>query len=98
LWMILTASGRLRKEISGLGFETTQYDTPIIPVIFERAEKAKSLSTYLEENGIIAPFINYPARQEIHLIRIAVCANHTNDQIEILLEMLKKWRDKNERN
>jgi len=95
---VIQKARRLRKEISGLGFKTTQFDTPIIPVIFERTEKAKSLSTYLEENGIIAPFMNYPARQEIHLIRIAVCANHTSDQIEILLEMLKKWRDKNERN
>ena len=87
----------LRKEISGLGFETTHYDTPVIPVIFKSAEKAKSLSSFLEDNGIIAPFMNYPVRQEMHLIRIAVCANHTSDQIEILLEMLKKWKDKNEK-
>jgi len=88
----------LRKEISGLGLETTHYDTPIIPIIFERAEKAKGLSSYLEDNGIIAPFMNYPVRQEMHLIRIAVCANHTSDQIEILLRLLKKWKDKNEKN
>ncbi len=88
----------LRKEISGLGFETTHYDTPIIPIIFKSAEKAKGLSFYLEDNGVIAPFMNYPVRQEMHLIRIAVCANHTSDQIDILLGMLKKWKDKNEKN
>ena len=87
----------LRKEISGLGFETTYYDTPVIPLIFKSAEKGKSLSSFLEDNGIIAPFMNYPVRQVMHLIRIAVCANHTSDQMEILLEMLKKWKDKNEK-
>ncbi len=94
---LLHKAGMLRKEISRLGFQTTHFRTPIIPIILDSPEKAKSLSSFLEENDVIAPFMNYPVRQEMHLIRIAVSCSHTNDQIEVLLELLKKWKDKNEK-
>ena len=29
------------------------------------------------------------------MVRITVSANHTVEQTELLLEMLKKWKDKN---
>jgi 7-keto-8-aminopelargonate synthetase-like enzyme len=95
---LLHKAGRLRKEITRLDFQTTHYNTPIIPIILDSAEKAISLSFYLEENGVIAPSMNYPVMQDMHIVRIAVSFSHTNDQIEILLGLLKKWRDKNEKN
>jgi glycine C-acetyltransferase/8-amino-7-oxononanoate synthase len=57
-------------------------------------ERAKSLYSYLEGNGIIAPFMNYPVMQELNMIRIAVSISHTDDQIGSLLELLKKWKEK----
>jgi 7-keto-8-aminopelargonate synthetase-like enzyme len=59
------------------------------------ADKARGLSLFLEENGIIVPFMNYPSGQELYMIRIAVSAIHTDDQAEELIEALKKWRKKN---
>jgi len=39
--------------------------------------------------------MNYPVKMKGYMIRITVTASHTVDQIEKLLKMLKKWRDKN---
>jgi 7-keto-8-aminopelargonate synthetase-like enzyme len=91
---LLDKAGKLRAEIARQGFQTTHFNTPIIPIILDGPERAKSLSSYLEENGIIAPFMNYPVRQELHMIRIAVSFSHTDDQIGVLLEQLKKWKEK----
>jgi 7-keto-8-aminopelargonate synthetase-like enzyme len=89
---LLGKSARLREEINGLGFQTTKDNTPIIPIILKDYDKAKSLSLFLEENGIIVPFMNYPSRQEINLVRITITTCHKNHQIESLLELLKKWK------
>ena len=91
---LLEKAKNLREEIVRLGYQTTRDNTPIIPLILPVAEKAKSLSLFLEENGIIVPFMNYPSRQEINLVRIAVTASHTSGQTELLLEKLKKWMGK----
>lgn len=93
---LLETAWHLREEIAGLGYRTTNYRTPIIPVILDAPEKARGLSLFLEENGVIAPFMNYPVRKEMHQIRIAVSVSHTAEQISQLLDLLKKWKDKNE--
>jgi len=91
---LLDKAGKLRTEIARQGFHTTQFDTPIIPIILDGPERAKNLSSYLEENGIIAPFMNYPVMQELHMVRIAVSFSHTDDQTGALLDLLKKWIEK----
>lgn len=91
---LLDKALKIREEITRIGFQTTKDNTPIIPVIFPASDIAISLSCFMEDNGIITPLMHYPVRQEIHLIRITVTADHTADQIEILLELLKKWKKK----
>lgn len=93
---VLELAGQMRREITGMGFHTNKDETPIIPVMFTEAEKAKSLSSFLEDNGIIVPFMNYPSENELHMIRIAVSASHTPDQVSRLLELLKKWKSTNQ--
>jgi 7-keto-8-aminopelargonate synthetase-like enzyme len=95
---LLDMAGKIREAIIGMDFRTTHQRTPIIPVIFDSADKARSLSLFLEENEYIVPFMNYPMRQEMHQIRIAVSVSHTTGQIERLLELLKQWKDKYESN
>lgn len=92
---LLERAGELRKEIIGLGFQTTQDSTPIIPIMLSALAKAKDLSVFLENNGIIVPFMNYPVKQAKYMVRITVSASHTIYQAEVLLEMLKKWKEKN---
>ena len=91
---LLETSWFLRQEIAGMGFRTTDCRTPIIPVIFDAPGQARDLSLFLEENGVIVPFMNYPVRKEMHQVRIAVSVSHTEDQVSQLLELLKKWKTK----
>ena len=84
----------IRKEIKKINFLTTPDNIPIIPVFFNSLENAMRLSEYLKENNIIVPYIKYPVKMDKFLVRLTVSAIHTKDQIENLLELLKKWRDK----
>jgi 7-keto-8-aminopelargonate synthetase-like enzyme len=95
---LLEKSWRIREAVISMDFRTTHYRTPIVPLIFDSPEKAKGLSLFLENNGVIVPFVNYPVRQAMHLVRIAVSVTHTDDQISHLLGLLKQWKDKNESN
>jgi len=92
---LLDKATALRKEIISLGFQTTPDYTPIIPIIWTELSKAEGLSLFLKNNRVIAPFMNYPVKMKGHMIRITVSAGHTDAQIENLLILLKKWRDKN---
>lgn len=85
----------LRNRITELGFQTTNDNTPIIPVMLNDIHKAKKLSSFLEDNGIIAPLMNYPSKQELYMIRITVSASHTEDQADELTGFMKKWRERN---
>ncbi len=92
---LLEKARELKKEIIGLGFQTTLDNTPIVPIMLSEFAKAKDLSLFLENNGIIVPFMNYPVKQAKFIVRITVSASHTVDQTELLLEMLNKWGVKN---
>jgi len=92
---VLETAEKLRKEVIGMGFQTTKDNTPIIPIMLNDLNKTKDLSLFLENNSIIVPFMNYPVKQEKYMLRITVSASHKTEQIEKLLEMLKIWRDKN---
>ena len=91
---VLKKAGWIREAIISLGFNTSQDKTPIIPVIFPDMSNANSLSSFLEENGVIVPCMNYPSAQGLHMIRIAVTATHTDDQANELIDLLKKWKIK----
>jgi 7-keto-8-aminopelargonate synthetase-like enzyme len=95
---LLDRAWKIREAVTGMDFQTTHFRTPVIPIILDAPEKAAELSLFLEENGVIAPFMKYPVRKAMHQIRIAVSVTHTDDQINQLLELLKKWKDKNESN
>jgi 7-keto-8-aminopelargonate synthetase-like enzyme len=92
---LLEKAGKIRNEISSLGFHTTPDPTPIIPIILGSSVKARDLSGFLERDGIIVPVMNYPVKQEKFSLRIAVSVTHTHEQIKRLIEKLSEWRDKN---
>jgi 7-keto-8-aminopelargonate synthetase-like enzyme len=89
---LLETAGSLRNRIMNLDFRTTNYNTAIIPIILPDADMAINLTLFLEENGIIVPFMNYPSESEMAMLRIAVSVSHTEEQTGLLLEMLEKWR------
>ena len=87
-------ASELRKGIVELGLHTTESPTPIIPIFFSSLEKARKLSDYLKENGLIVPCVHYPVKTDKFIARITVSANHTRDQIAELLALLKQWSSK----
>jgi 7-keto-8-aminopelargonate synthetase-like enzyme len=91
---LLSKALELRKNIGLLGYQTIEDNTPVIPIMLPSADMAKGLSLYMEENGIIVPYIHYPVRTETYIVRIAVSVTHTIDQTEELLVTLKKWKEK----
>ncbi|MCB9027552.1 MAG: hypothetical protein H6545_00315 [Bacteroidales bacterium] len=95
---LIERAWQIREAVTEMDYQTTHFRTPVIPIILDSSEKAAGLSLFLEENGVIAPYMKYPARKAMHQIRIAVSVTHTDDQVSQLLELLKKWKDKNESN
>lgn len=92
---LIAKADELRSRIKGLDFQTTKDSTPIIPVVLNSIEKAKDFSSYLEQHGIIVPFMDYPSSHNSCMIRIAVSTLHTEDQIDELVKFMKKWKSSN---
>ncbi|MEL7588259.1 MAG: pyridoxal phosphate-dependent aminotransferase family protein [Prolixibacteraceae bacterium] len=91
---VLENARRVREGLLSSGFETSDSIMPIIPVFFDRLEKAKDLSAFLKENLIIAPAVDYPVKTGRCLVRVTVSANHSTGQIDHLLAVLKQWKDR----
>jgi 8-amino-7-oxononanoate synthase len=80
---------KLASGLSGLGFDTMCSQTPIIPIKPGSAEDVLRISEDLFRQGIYAPAIRPPTVKESR-IRITVTAGHTDEDIERLIEALKK--------
>jgi 7-keto-8-aminopelargonate synthetase-like enzyme len=93
---VLENASHLRSEIRRLDLPTNLDDTPIIPIFFNSQGEAKTFSDFLYQNLIIAPYVRYPVQQDRYIVRITVSAIHTKNQIETLLQVLRKWRDRHD--
>lgn len=91
---LLANAATIRRAVIEMGFTTTDYPTPVIPLVMSSATEAEELSSFLVDNGIIVPKLNYPSREEKHMLRIAVSASHSKEQIDQLLELLNKRKKK----
>ncbi len=83
---------RLYNGLKDLGYDTMGSETPIIPILIGDVKKTLALSTYLYENKIFAPAIRPPTVPEGKCrIRFSVTSTHTDDDIDFLLERLRKF-------
>jgi len=80
----------LKQGIGELGLPADNTPVPIIPIWLDVPEKMKSLSDSLLERGILAPYSSYPGCPKGGLVRLAVTAAHTAEQINYLLDCLKE--------
>ena len=62
---------------------------PIIPIRTGSVENTLRISEHLRRNGIFVPAIRPPTVKESR-IRITITAAHTDEDIERLIEALKK--------
>jgi len=84
---------RLSDGLENLGYDTFDSETPIIPILAGNAENALKLSRYLYKNKIFAPAIRPPTVPEKKCrIRFSVTALHTDEDIDRVLEVVKKFK------
>ncbi|MEW6214246.1 MAG: 8-amino-7-oxononanoate synthase [Nitrospirota bacterium] len=75
--------------LKDIGYDIMESETPIIPIRTGTVENTLRVSRHLYEKGIFAPAIRPPTVKEPR-IRITVTAAHTEEDIERLIEALKK--------
>jgi glycine C-acetyltransferase len=79
-----------KENLEGLGFDTGDSKSPIIPIITGKASFAYGLSSKLFERGIFAQGIGYPTvPEEKSRIRIIVTAAHSREDLDLCLEVLE---------
>lgn len=80
---------RLISGINGLGFETFNSETPIIPVKTGDIKTTIKIADTLAKHCIYAPAIR-PPTVKIPRIRFTVTAAHTEEDIDMLIDTLRK--------
>ena len=82
---------QFRKALNEIGFEVTESQTPIIPILTKDTHKTTALSRRLFEEGIFAPSIGYPVVPEGQArIRIQVSAALSQSIIQKAITILEK--------
>ena len=73
----------LAQGLTGLGYQLTASESPILPIIIGDPDRALSLAQALLEHGIYAPAIRPPTvPAATSRIRLTVTADHTAEHIE----------------
>ncbi len=76
----------LKANLTALGFNTLNSETPIIPVLLGSEKNAIEAYRLFFEQGIFAPTVRWPAVQKGQSrIRFVVMATHTKEHIDRLL-------------
>ncbi len=81
---------RLAAGLRSLGFESTSTPAPIFAFVTGTPEQMLSLHQRLHAQGILAPYIKYPAGPAPTFFRLSVSSEHTHQQIDALLSALAK--------
>ena len=84
-------SNYARRQFKDRGFNTGRSETPIIPLFVRNSEKAFLLCNRLLENGVFVTPVIAPAVPENDvLIRFALMATHTFEQVDEALDKITK--------
>ena len=80
-----------RKQFQDRGFETGHSVTPIIPLLVHDMTKALRLSTNLIDDGVfVTPVIPPAVPDTDSMIRFALMATHTFDQVDFAVDKIYK--------
>ena len=81
---IMQKADRLRRALNGAGNKTN-----IVPIVFRTTEEMMEKKSLLQESGIIVSGIRPPTSPTPRL-RIAINGNHSDNDIERLIEILRQ--------
>jgi glycine C-acetyltransferase len=82
-------------KMKALGFDTGHSETPIVPIMCGDSRTAKDLADFVWQEGVYVLPIVYPmvARDKAR-IRVQLCTEHTQDQLDTAIEAFKKGGQK----
>ena len=84
----------LRGALRAQGWDTGAATAQIVPLMVGAEDEALALNSYLEENGVLAVAIRPPTVEPGRArIRLALSALHQRGDLDMLIELLQKWRD-----
>jgi len=87
---------RFEKGLVDLGYEIIESEHPVVPLMIRDTEMTAELVQYLTEHGILATGLNYPVVPKgDEEIRFQVSADHTEYDIDYVLEVLREFKEKN---
>ena len=80
----------LYSELKNMGFQLTNTQSPILPIIVKSAEKALKMSQALYKAGIYVPAIRPPTvPKESSRLRITVSSGHSKEQLQYVTGIIK---------
>ena len=86
---------QFEKGLVALGYEIIAGEHPVVPLMIRDTQRTSELVRYLTANGILATGLNYPVVPKgDEEIRFQVSADHTETDIDYVLEVLKKFKEK----
>jgi glycine C-acetyltransferase len=85
---------RFRDGLIALGFETLEGDHPVVPLMVRDTARTTALVRHLREHAVLATGLNYPVVPKgDETIRFQISADHTEKDVDYVLEVLAKFRN-----
>jgi glycine C-acetyltransferase len=86
-------TARFRDGLVRLGFETLQGTHPVVPLFVRDTPKTTAIVRHLLAHGVLATGLNYPVVPKgDETIRFQVSADHTEADIDFVLDVLARFR------
>jgi len=87
-------TAKFEKGLLDLGYETIPGPHPVVPLMVRDTPKTADLVKYLTANGILGTGLNFPVVPKgDEEIRFQVNGDHTEFDIDFVLDILKKYKD-----
>ncbi len=87
-------TARFEAGLVGLGFETIAGGHPVVPLMVRDTARTTALVAYLRANGVLATGLNFPVVPKgDEEIRFQISADHTENDIDEALGVLKSFAD-----
>ena len=87
-----STTAALRSGLKELGFETIESQHPIVPILIRDTHKTSAMVEHFFNNNVLVTGLNYPVVPKgEEEIRLQAAANHTEKDIEYILNVLSNF-------
>ena len=84
---------RFERGLLGAGYEIMESEHPVVPLMVRDTKRTSELVQYLEDHGVLATGLNFPVvPRGDEEIRFQICADHTEYDIDAVLNILKRFK------